>query len=99
MSNGGTTTKNVLATVVKLNAQHLAAQKTHSLENLVHNQVVKRNRTVQSGKIHETNANCAIAIMEKLFVQNDVHLNNAKMGRSWVEVSFSSPHLSHSMVK
>ena len=88
MNNGGTTIKNVLATVVKLNALHRAVPKIHSLENHVHNQVARRNRTVQSGKIHEINANCATVIMEKLFVQSDVHRNNVKMDRFWVEVSF-----------
>ena len=87
MNNGRTTIKNVLATAVKLNARHLAVPKIHSLENPVHSQVAKRNRTVQSGKIHEINVNCAIVIMEKLFVQNDVHQSNVKMDRSWAEVS------------
>ena len=81
MNNGGTTIKNALATVVKSSAPHLAVQKIHLLVNPVHSQVVIKNRTVQSGKIHETNVNCAIAITEKLFAQNDVHRNNVKMDR------------------
>ena len=88
MNNGGTMIKNVLATVAKSNVRHLATQKIHLLESHVDNQVVRRSRTVQSGKIHEINANCATVIMEKLFVQSDVHPNNVKMGRFWVEVSF-----------
>ena len=88
MNNGGTMIKNVLATEAKSNVRHLATQKIHSLESLVDNQVVRRNHTVQSGKIHEINANCAIVIMEKLFVQSVVHPNNVKMDRFWVEVSF-----------
>ena len=95
-NNGGTTTKNVLAIAEKLNARHLVARKIHSLENLVHNQVVRRNRMVQSGKIQETNANCAIVITEKQFVQNDAHRNNAKMDKSWAEVSFIWPSLTPS---
>ena len=87
MNNGGTTIKNVLATAVKLNARHLAVPKIHSLENPVHNQVARRNRTVQSGKIQEINVNCAIVIMEKQFVQNDVHRSNVKMDRFWAGVS------------
>lgn len=88
MNNGGTMIKNVLATVAKSNVRHLATQKIHSLESLVDNQAVRRNHTVQSGKIQEINANCATVIMEKLFVQSDVHLNNVKMDRFWAEVSF-----------
>ena len=88
MNNGGTMIKNVLATVAKSNVRHLATQKIHSLESLVDNQVVRRSRTVQNGKIHEINANCATVIMEKLFVKSDFHRNNVKMDRFWVEVSF-----------
>ena len=87
MNNGGITIKNALATVAKLNAQHLGARTIHLLENRVLNQVARKNRTAQSGKIHETNVNCVIVIMGKLFAQNDVRRNNAKMARFWAVVS------------